>query len=568
MEKMNNRWTLIRLIELTAPLIPLMVVSVLLGAAGNFAAVSMMVLGGVHLAGHLPGSVFSAAIVAGPVLLLLSGLLRGPLRFFEHYTGHFVAFRLLAILRNRAFKNLKRLAPAKLTGSNSGDIVSSLMGDIEYIEVFFAHTAAPVFIALIVNSSLLVFLGQIWAGAVFILLPFYFAVGVFIPLIGFRIDRKAGASYRKTLGKTNAYVIDSFQGLRELLLFNCTEQRKRGLSDKSSALNAVQETLTVRRGIVTGIANLFIILSAALIVIIGAGKVVEGAVSMENYLISVILAVSGYGPLLALSALPADLAQVFPAAKRIFQLMDEPPAVKAPIMDIRSCSVSKRPEKIILDHVSFSYPGTSKQILTNVFLTIGKGEKVGIVGESGAGKSTFARLLLRFYDPTEGVIRVGGRRLDTISFAELYSLFTIVPQETYIFNKTLGENIMLGKPEASIREVKTAAESAGLSEFIAALPHGYETPAGELGSRLSAGERQRVSIARVLLKDSEIIILDEPTSNLDSINERRIVETMKNVFSDKTVIIISHRRTTLSWVDTVYQVEGGSIREEEVWSAV
>jgi ATP-binding cassette, subfamily C, bacterial len=546
---------------LVSPLLPYMVVSVLFGVAGNLAAVGLMVFGGTYLINTFGSGTEFTITAAG--LLLLSGVLRGPFRFLEQYMGHAVAFRLLAILRNNLYKTLKKLAPAALIDRRSGDIVSSMMGDTEYIEVFFAHTVAPVTIAFIVNTTLLLVVGSFWTGFAFILLPFYLAVGVALPIIWSRLDKTTGKEYREDMGKTNSFVIDSIQGLRELLLFNRMKNQRKMMEEKSKKLNHSFKTLSARRGLLSGTTELLVLGAAAAVMAAGAVRTGQGLLAPHAYLTSVIITLSGFGPLAALSALSSDLVQVFPAAERIFRLMDTPPLVEDPVSHSPPPgSFLEKPradEAVRLREVSFSYPGSTQPALSQANLTISRGEKVGIIGESGAGKSTIARLFLRFYDPTSGTVCINGMDLKQMHLTEVHSHSTAVLQGTYIFNSSIRQNLLLAHPDASDKEIEEALERAGLDSFLLSLPEGLDTSAGEIGQRFSAGERQRISIARALLHRAEVIIMDEPTSNLDSINERKIIETLKGAFKNKTVIIISHRPSTVYWVDTLYRVKEGCV---------
>jgi len=547
-----------RLGGMIRPLVPTMLVSIVAGAAGHLAAIGLLGVGALLLA-SFAGVTTGVERQTLMVVVAVCAVARAGLGYVEHYFGHDVAFRLLAMIRGRIFHAVRRLAPAKLADKRSGDIVSTIMSDVEYIEVFFAHTVAPVAIGILVSSSVLWFVGAYWHGFALVLLSVYLLLGVFIPLLTNRVSRKSGRDYRHNLGAMNAHLVDSLQGLKELLLFGRGEARLAEIRCRHHGADASLARLRLHEGLVLALVDTLVIAAVAAIFLAGVYRVEAGLLSAGELLLVGVVAASSFGPVVALSALSNTLMQTFAAAERIFALLDEEPSVEEGVG--REISAEEAAGSVEYRQVSFHYPGAEADLLSLLDLRAAPGAKVAVVGRTGSGKTTALRLLTRFWDPQKGGIFRNDVDIRGIIPGSLRANICVVAQDTFLFNATIADNIRLARPEATDREVVEAARRASLHDFIDRLPQGYHSVVGESGNRLSGGERQRLAIARALLAAAPVIVLDEPTSNLDVLNEKRLLMTLAAEFVAQTVIVVSHRPSTVAGADWIYVLEGGKVVE-------
>ncbi|MGL4736182.1 MAG: amino acid ABC transporter ATP-binding/permease protein, partial [Cellulosilyticaceae bacterium] len=549
MKRQSGLQIMKRLIVELGPLRAVMAVTITLGVLGFVAAITLTTMSAVAI-GALIGEVTWISFKGALGVMLLMAILRGLLRYGEQLSGHYIAFRILATLRDKTFACLRKLAPAKLEGKNKGDIITMVTSDIELLEVFYAHTIAPISIAIITNmliTGILYYIHPYFGllGGIFFLI-----VGLGIPYFSSAFAKEAGLTYRETFSQTNVLILDSLRGLREVLMYNNGQQRLQAVHESSLALNKSQERLKHHEGIVRALADLTIMVALLTFVGIGAHLMGQDSLSFSNYLIAVVLIASSFGPVVALSNLSNNLLQTFACAQRLFELLDELPQVS----EIQGMSTCEH-HTIAYEKVSFGYPGRTENLLENTNLRITKGERVALVGESGMGKSTLIKLLMRFWDVSTGEIRIDGEPITQMPTATLRKGQTLVSQETYLFNESILENIRLGNPKATRKEVAEAAKHASVHDFIMSLPEEYDSNVGELGGSVSSGEKQRIGLARAFLRKSAVLILDEPTSNLDTLNEAQILKAIKENSEEQTVLLVSHRQSTTAICDKVYTLK-------------
>lgn len=540
------------LITLVRPMLPIMFCAILMGVAGYFCATFITIFGGFAILGAagLPTPVATAGNAFA--CMLVFALLRGVLRYAEQASNHFIAFKLLALIRDKVFGALRRLTPAKLEGRDRGDLISLITADIEQLEVFYAHTISPVCIAVLCSAGMVGFVAWYHPLPALVLLAGYLAVGVGIPVWAERKGEAAGREYRAALADTNSYVLESLRGLRETIQYNDTAARAAGIAAHSETLGEKQTAMKCREGLTTAVTNTVILLTA--LTVLGTTLVLcrNGAVGGEAVLICTLSALGSFGPVVALANLGASLTQVFASADRVLDLLDEDP-VTADVTDGADTVFTGAQA----EHVSFAY--AKEEVLHDLSLTIPEKKIVGITGRSGSGKSTFLRLLMRFWDVSSGTIRFGERDIRTVNTAALRAQESLVTQETELFDDTIENNIRIARRDATRAEVEAACRKAALDGFINSLPKGYDTPVGELGGALSGGERQRIGVARAFLHDAPFLLLDEPTSNLDSLNEGIILKAVRDECREKTVLLVSHRRSTMAVADLSFSVESGRL---------
>jgi ATP-binding cassette subfamily C protein len=550
---------MLRLLKMVVPVLPTMLFSISMGILGYLSGIGMMVGSALLIAEALGmNSVFASGNLT--MFVVSCAVLRGILRYLEQYSGHDVAFRLLALVREQIFAALRRLAPAKLIEKRSGDLVATVLGDVEYIEVFFAHTIAPVVIGTVVPVIVLIFIGRYWLGFALILLLFQLGVGLFLPLFSFRLGKTEGRQYRNRLAEVHVHLLDSLRGLKELLLFNRGAERLAEIRSKGRELNRSYSQLKRHEGLVMAVADLLVLSAVVTLLFSGIGRFEAGLIGVGELFIVTVTASSSFAPLLALSALSNSLMQTFAAAERIFALLDEEEPIREKASDWADEAIVN-PGDLAYYDVGFSYPEKTVKVLKNLNFAIKPGQQVALVGKSGSGKSTVLRLLLRFWDVSEGKITVDERDIRDISLFRLRFGMALMAQDTYLFNETIAANIRIGKPDATDEEIEAAARKAAIHDFITKLPKGYQTNVGELGSRLSGGERQRIGLARAFVKDAPLMLLDEPTSNLDTLNEQIILKAIKEECQEKTVVTVSHRPTAVAAAERILTLEDGRISE-------
>lgn len=549
MKRRSGFQIMARLIIELKPLAPVMLITIGMGVLGFLAAIAIATFGAVAL-GVLIGEVTSFTFKSAVIVMIVCAVLRGLLRYCEQLSGHYIAFKILVILRDKIFTVLRRLAPAKLEGKEKGNLISLITSDIELLEVFYAHTIAPITIAIITNAIISIILFRInpWfgiLGAVFFLI-----VGFAIPYLSSKMAKEAGVEYRNNFGQSNSYILDSLRGLKEILLFNGGQRRLNSINEKSRELNKSLSKIKDHEGVIRGVTDLTIMLAILTFVGTGFGLLIADSISFIETVIAVVIVASSFGPVVALSNLSNNLVHTFACAERLFALLDEEPNVEEVAGDKKVEGNS-----IKFKDVEFSYPGRQEKILDDISININKGDKIALIGESGIGKSTFIKLIMRFWDVNSGRIDIDGINLKDIPTKSLRSSQTLVSQETYLFNESIEDNIKIGNLNASREEVIEAAKKASIHDFIEKLPKGYDTKAGELGGMLSSGEKQRIGLARAFISNGDVLILDEPTSNLDTLNESEILRSIKENCEEKTIILISHRKSTTSVCNKVYKLE-------------
>ncbi|MDI9216939.1 amino acid ABC transporter ATP-binding/permease protein [Clostridium tertium] len=543
-----------RLIVELKPLAPVMVITIFMGVLGFLAAISIASFGAVALGAYI-GDITFISFKGAMIVMAISALFRGFLRYGEQLSGHYIAFKILYILRDKIFTVLRKLAPAKLEGKEKGNLIALITSDIELLEVFYAHTIAPISIAIITNSIISIILFNIRPVFGVLAAIFFLIVGFVIPYASSSFAKEAGVNYRNIFGESNNYILDSLRGLKEVLLFKNGKERLNKINENSIRLNKSLEKIKKHEGVIRATTDITIMIAILTFVLIGTSEYLSGNISFTTAIVSIVIIASSFGPVVALSNLSNTLLQTFACAERIFALLDEKPQVKevSGKEDIQGNDIEYK-------SVSFSYPNRKEMIFNNASLNIRKGEKIALIGESGIGKSTFIKLIMRFWDVNSGDIKLDNIDIKDINTESLRSSQTLVSQETYLFNESIRENIKVGNKNASEAEIIEAAKKASIHDFILSLPKGYETRVSELGGNLSSGEKQRIGLARAFLKDSDVLVLDEPTSNLDALNEGEILKAINENCKEKTIILISHRKSTTAICDKVYKLENKQIK--------
>ena len=538
------------LLKLVTPLAHIMAFTITMGTLGFLAAIFIMVLGAMGLVNLLNFDThlsFSGILTA----LIVLAVARGALRYLEQMSGHYIAFKLLALLRDKVFSSLRRLAFVKLQDKQAGQLVSLVTNDIELLEVFYAHTIAPIMIAFFTSAILLLVFGHLSGWFVVVALAAYLTVGVILPIITTQLAREDGRRYRELVGEMNDFFLDSVRGMKEIQLFGYAKQRLDEIQQRSQKIDTAFERIKDQEAKVRVYTEVAV--SAFNIIMLFTGLILFSLdkIDFSAFLIGVILLMSSYGPVIALSNLSSNLLQTLASGERVLSLLAEEPELK----DVESAVDLKDVSRIDVENVSFAYG--EEQILSDVSLSVKKGEILGIHGRSGSGKSTLLKLLMRFYDPKSGSIKINGESLPNINTRSLRDNMAYITQQTYIFNETIEENIRLARRDATLEEIMEAAKKASIHDFILSLPEGYQTKMTELGGNLSDGEKQRIGIARAFLHNAPIILLDEPTSNLDSLNEAMILKSLLNVKAEKLIILVSHRQSTMAICDQVIGIENG-----------
>ena len=538
------------LLKLVTPLAHIMAFTITMGTLGFLAAIFIMVLGAMGLVNLLNFDThlsFSGILTA----LIVLAVARGALRYLEQMSGHYIAFKLLALLRDKVFSSLRRLAFVKLQDKQAGQLVSLVTNDIELLEVFYAHTIAPIMIAFFTSAILLLVFGHLSGWFVVVALAAYLTVGVILPIITTKLAREDGRRYRELVGEMNDFFLDSVRGMKEIQLFGYAKQRLDEIQQRSQKIDTAFERIKDQEAKVRVYTEVAV--SAFNIIMLFTGLILFSLdkIDFSAFLISVILLMSSYGPVIALSNLSSNLLQTLASGERVLSLLAEEPELK----DVESAVDLSNVSRIDVENVNFAYG--EEQILSDVSLSVKKGEILGIHGRSGSGKSTLLKLLMRFYDPKSGSIKINGETLPNINTRSLRDNMAYITQQTYIFNETIEENIRLARRDATLEEIMEAAKKASIHDFILSLPEGYQTKMTELGGNLSDGEKQRIGIARAFLHNAPIILLDEPTSNLDSLNEAMILKSLLNVKSEKLIILVSHRQSTMAICDQVIGIENG-----------
>ena len=568
------------LIGLVKPLIHIMILAVLLGTAGYLCAIFLTILAGQILIqglGHVAGTqgAMSQGLFAGMtpqnlfVLMIVLAVARGILHYAEQYCNHFIAFKLLAIIRHKVFAALRRLCPAKLEGRDKGNLISIITTDIELLEVFYAHTISPAAIAALTSFMMVFFMGSYHVGAGIFALCAYLIVGIFIPLWNGSRGGNTGMEFRAKFGELNSYVLDSLRGLDETIQYGQGKNRESQMVEKSAELIKKQKKLSRMEGGQRSVTNLVILLASFGMLFFMLYLYGKQTVDLDGVVICTIAMMGSFGPVIALSNLSNNLNQTLASGERVLSVLEEKPQVEEIYEGEKDLhELGKEQENTFhkgsaqmlfagaeASHVTFSYE--EEEILRNYSVKIPAGKIVGIHGASGSGKSTLLKLLMRFWDADSGEVSVNGANVRRIPTRSLRDTESYVTQETHLFHDSIANNIAVGKPGASRQEIMEAAKKASVHDFIMSLPKGYDTEVGELGDTLSGGEKQRIGIARAFLHDAPFILMDEPTSNLDSLNEGIILKSLREEADKKTVVLVSHRKSTMNVADVMYEMENG-----------
>ena len=545
-----------RLLRIAAPVKGTLAVSTLASILGNLAQMGIMGFGALLLlrcAGWVEGSPWAfAGLMALSTLLIVLG------RYVEGVVSHAGAYKLLASMRVALFEKIRALAPACLMDRQKGDILNIAVSDIETVEFFFAHTIGPLFTVIILPC---VTLGlALWFHPLFaaVLLPVYLVVSVVFPLIAVKAGRGVGLRYRTRLGELKSLVLESVYGLKDIQIFGFGPARLAQVEEKNREINKAAHGLTLHRQTVSSAPTFFVYLARIFIIATASYLAAQGSPHPVGTVVLSFVAAASFSSTQSLTMVVSSLLETYAAAERLFQIEDTQPQVTEPAHP-KACGPIR---EICFDQVGFSYGGNP--VLRDFSLTLSGREKVGVMGESGVGKSTVLRLLLRFWNPQQGQITINGIPIQEISLNELRQRIALLEQETFLTSGTLGENIALGKPDATREEIREAARQAGLADFIETLPQGYDTPMGEMGARLSGGERQRVGIARVLLLNPDVIVMDEPTSSLDVLHEKELLQTLEEACRDKLLLLVSHRPSTLTGCGRIVRLEQGRAVEQHV----
>ena len=569
------------LIGLVKPLLHIMLAAIILGTLGYLCAIFLTILAGqVIMHGLLTGvagmivPVNNMWLVFTPVktiitVMIVIAVLRGILHYMEQYCNHFIAFKLLAIIRHKVFAALRKLCPAKLEGRDKGNLISIITTDIELLEVFYAHTISPIAIATLTSIIMVIFIGRYHWLAGLLALAAYLIVGVAIPMWNGKRGSQKGMEFRTNFGELNSFVLDSLRGLDETIQYGQGEKRREQMSEQSKNLAGMQESLSKMEGSQRSFTNMVILLASFGMLTLTIWLYDKGAMGFEGILTCTIAMMGSFGPVVALSSLSNNLNQTLASGERVLSLLEETPLVEEIPGDVETEHEFTGAEA---ENVTFAYKVNGSEgdregglghdnevILDNYSLKLQPGKITGIHGASGSGKSTLLKLLMRFWDVQGGSMSVDGTDVRKIPTRHLRDMESYVTQETHLFHDSIANNIAIAKPGASREEIMEAAKKASIHDFIMTLTKGYDTEVGELGDTLSGGEKQRIGIARAFLHDAPMILMDEPTSNLDSLNEGIILKSLKESAEKKTVVLVSHRVSTMNVADVVYEMENGRI---------
>lgn len=548
----NGLKVMYKLIGLVLPLVHVMIAAITMGVIGFLTAIFIIVLGGVGLLNILG---FATALSLKQVIIgiVICAVLRGILRYAEQGSNHYIAFKLLALIRHKVFIKLRKLAPAKLEGKDKGNLISIITTDTELLEVFYAHTISPIIIAFITSVIMTIFIGSynIFLGA--IALVAYFIVGVIIPVWSSNQGDETGQQYRDELGDLNSYFLSSIRGINDIIQYGVGKERLDEINRRTDELETKQKFLLKQEGSNRAVTDTAILLCSMVMLFAGCILYNKGQVDFTQVIIPLIALMSSFGPVVAISNLSNNLFHTIAAGNRVLDLLEEEPAVEEV-----SGKETVEFADMKLENVSFAYD--DEVILDDFNMEIKKNTIIGIYGKSGCGKSTLLKLLMRFWEVNNGAITIGGKNINEINTSDLRKMQSFVTQDTYLFNDTIANNIGIAKENATMEEIIAAAKKASIHDFIMSLPKGYDSKVGELGGNLSGGEKQRIGIARAFLHDAPMILLDEPTSNLDSLNEGIILKSLMESKENKTIIIVSHRKSTMNIADVVLDVEKNSLQ--------
>ena len=548
---------ILKLLKLVKPLAPVMMCTIIMGTIGFLTAIFISIFGGHAIlnvigvdTGYTNKAIFITVICLAIALALT--------KYLEQLSGHYIAFRLLADIRGKVFASLRKLAPAKLESKDKGNMISIITADIELIEVFYAHTIAPICIGVICSIFMVLFIGNLHYSLGTVALIGYFIVGFILPYYNTKTNKTIGKNYRDQFGQLNSFLLESLRGLKEIIQYGKGNERRNQIKEKSNKLSDKNKLMKNAEGNIAAVTDTVILVFGLIVLVMSLNLQKQGVIEFKSVIIATISMLGSFGPTIALSALSNDLLQMLASAERVLDIIDETPIVEE-IINKEDINI-KDLKEVNVSNVTFSYE--EEIILDNVSLDLPAGKIVGIHGVSGSGKSTLLKLLMRFWEVKNGKISFNDGKekdINEINTSSLRKVEGYVTQETYLFHDSIKDNIKIAKLDATDEEVIEAAKKASIHDFIVSLPQGYDTKVAELGSSLSGGERQRIGVARAFLHDSTIMMLDEPTSNLDSLNEGIILKSLKEECKDKTVVLVSHRKSTMNISDVVYNMNSGRV---------
>ena len=547
MKKRSKAGTLLKMLGLVKPLTGFICLAVLTGTLAFLAVQFIPILGGFAVL-HGLGHDTPIGITAIWVCLVLFALLRAVLRYTEQRTNHYIAFTLLAIIRDKVFQALRKLCPAKLEGRDKGDLISLITSDVELLEVFYAHTISPICIAFLVELVMVIFIASYHWSLGLLALCAFVSVGVILPLIISKRSGNTGDEIRAQSGELAAYVLENIRGLDETVQYGNGMQRMDGMNRKTQQLTENQGKLNQLTGFNLALANTFILVFDIAMLLLSAHLYSKGITDFSGFIIPLIALMSSYGPVSALANLGTTLQSTIASGGRVLDIIEETPETEE-ITGKQNVSFSGAD----CENVTFSYGGDV--VLKDFSMQFPENKIVGVIGKSGSGKSTLLKLLMRFWKTTSGTVNISGTNIENINTANLRDMESYMTQDTQLFKDTIANNIRIGKLSATDEEVISACKKASIHDFIMTLPNGYNTSVGELGETLSGGERQRIGLARAFLHDAPFMLLDEPTSNLDSLNEAVILRSLKEESAGKTVVLVSHRASTMRIADVTHSVE-------------
>lgn len=551
MKQRSGYKVMLSLIKLVKPLTLYMILAILMGLIGHLCASFITILGGYAILDVLN---FNIGINLSTIfiIILLCALFRGVFRYIEQSCNHYIAFKLLALLRDKVFVALRKLCPAKLEGRDKGNLIAVITSDIELLEVFYAHTISPIVIALLFSIIMIGFIGSYhWLLGIIAFMAYLF-IGLIIPLIISKLNGNDGLKFRTKSGNLSSFVLDSLRGLSEILQYNNSQKRLLDMDEYTDELIVEEEKMKINLGRNTAITNSIILIFDFLMLFISALLYQKNIIGFNGVLISTLALFSSFGPVIALANLGSTLQNTFAAGNRVLDILEEEPVVN-------EVTGNKEIEFLNAEakDVTFSYD--DEIILSNLSLKIPKNSITGIIGCSGSGKSTLLKLFMRFWDVKDGSIKISDEDVSKINTSNLRNMESFVSQETHLFHDSIKNNLLIAKLDASDEEIVEACKKAAIHDFILTLPKGYDTPVGELGDTLSSGQKQRIGLARAFLHNASFMLLDEPTSNLDSLNEGTILKAINEEKEDRTIVLVSHRQSTMRIVDNVYCVEHGRI---------
>ena len=542
-----------RLIKKARPIAKYLTISTLASIVGNLSHMGVMGFGALWIM-KVAGIVTTGSAWFYACMMLLCGLLIALCRYLEGVFSHLGAYGILAKMRVDLFTSINRLAPAYLIDQKIGDVINIAVGDIETLEYFFAHTIGPMFTVILLPVTTVVVALQFNPFYAYVLIPVYLIISIIIPLVGLYLGRGIGKEYRKDLGKLKAVILENIYAIKDIQIYHASDEKITQVMKYNDQVNKDMHAMTMHKQALSSAPNFFVYLGRVMILVVAAYLLSNGIGDPVGTIVISFIATASFSSTFSLTFVVIHLLEAFAAAERIFLIEDANPLTTDPKESIQIDHV----ECIDFEDVSFTYPKTNREILKYFNLSIQNQEHIGIVGESGSGKSTILRLLLRYYPIQTGKIQINGISLDQFSFEELHHHIAVLEQDTYLFNDTIAQNIAIAKPEATMDEIRLAAKRAGIDDFIMSLADGYDTHMGQMSSRVSGGERQRIGLARIMLKQPDVIILDEPTSALDVLHEKELLHTLEKEFKDKMILTISHRLSTLTYCDRIIQVKDGS----------